>query len=363
MCTRTEQVAQKKFLAALTGLVSSPTSTPAVKLMVFRVLSPLAYETRHDSDLSSITHAYDALLADPKTRPTPETVGEEGYDPALFPPHGAPLDPEDPLLRPEALLSAGGGGRSSTRPQRPRGAERFPTGLEQMQDLRKRAVEGRGYAAMLTDAVIHAEEEEDKERKRRSAQGLPPVVVQPPAAAASGDDQDGHEREVRTGLEANEVVQVRARGSFFCSLSRSLARTLIKLIPATTNLDAQEIHAKLLEVQDFLTSNLEWAAAQAAQSRARADAEQSSNTAQTPAPAPAAQGQGQGQGQGQADVHLASNNPFAAVLSGEVPISALTEESTKSTTTEEEDILSEILTATPEVRLLSRLFVSHQMYY
>lgn len=209
---RTEQVAQKKFLAALTGLVSSPTSTPSVKLMVFRVLSPLAYETRHDSDLSSITHAYDALLADPKTRPTPETVGEEGYDPALFPPHGAPLDPEDPLLRPEALLSSGGGGRSS-RSQRPR-PERFPTGLEQMQDLRKRAVEGRGYAAMLTDAVNHAEEEEEKERRRRSAQGLPPVVVQQ-AAAGSGDDEDGHEREVRTGLEANEVVQVRARVDSF----------------------------------------------------------------------------------------------------------------------------------------------------
>lgn len=191
--------------------------------MVFRVLSPLAYETRHDSDLSSITHAYDALLADPKTRPTPETVGEEGYDPALFPPHGAPLDPEDPLLRPEALLSGGGGGGRSTttRSQRPRGAERFPTGLEQMQDLRKRAVEGRGYAAMLTDAVRHAEEEEDKERRRRSAQGLPPMVVQPPAASA-GDDQDGHEREVRTGLEANEVVQVRrrARGPFAGSLVR-----------------------------------------------------------------------------------------------------------------------------------------------
>jgi hypothetical protein len=117
------------------------------------------------------------------------------------------------------------------------------------------------------------------------------------------------------------------------------------------NDDAQEIHAKLLEVQDFLTSNLEWAAAQAAQSRTRADAEQSSNTAQTAAPAPAAATASQGQGQGQAsDVHLASNNPFAAVLSGDVPISALTE-SNKSTT-EEEDILSEILTATPEVRRL-----------
>lgn len=309
-----QQVAQKKFLAALTGLVSSPTSTPSVKLMVFRVLSPLAYETRHDSDLSSITHAYDALLADPKTRPTPETVGEEGYDPALFTPHGAPLDPEDPLLRPEALLSSGGGGGRSARSQRPR-PERFPTGLEQMQDLRKRAVEGRGYAAMLTDAVNHAEEEEEKERRRRSAQGLPPVVVVQQPATESGNE-DSHEREVRTGLEANEVVQ--------------------------------EIHAKLLEVQDFLTSNLEWAAAQAAQSRTRADAEQSSNTAQTAAPAPAAATASQGQGQGQAsDVHLASNNPFAAVLSGDVPISALTE-SNKSTT-EEEDILSEILTATPEI--------------
>lgn len=190
----------------MTGLVSSPASPPPVKLMVFRVLSPLAYETRNDSDLSSITRAYDALLSDPKTRPTPESVGAEGYDPALFPPHGAPLDPDDPLLRPEALLAAGpgsrGGGRSRPRP------ERFPTGLEQMQDIRTRAVEGRGYASMLADAVLHAEREEDQERKRRSAQGLP---MAQPAAAAAGTGQDGQEREVRTGLEANEVVQVRAR--------------------------------------------------------------------------------------------------------------------------------------------------------
>lgn len=112
-------------------------------------------------------------------------------------------------------------------------------------------------------------------------------------------------------------------------------------------------------MQDFLTSNLEWAAAQAAQSRARVDAEQPSNTVQTPTPAPAAAAASQGQGQA-TDVHLASNNPFAAVLSGEVPISALTEELNKSTT-EEEDILSEILTATPEVRLFL-LFVSQPIY-
>ncbi|GAA5990346.1 hypothetical protein JCM10908_007327 [Rhodotorula pacifica] len=294
-----QQVAQKKFLAALTGLVSSPTSPPPVKLMVFRVLSPLAYETRNDSDLSSITHAYDSLLSDPKTRPTPETLGAEGYDPALFPPHGAPLDPDDPLLRPEALLANGTGGRA----RRPR-PERFPTGLEQMQDLRKRAIEGRGYAAMLTDAVINAEEEEDKERRRRSAEGLPAVPL-------PTHGEDGQEREVRTGLEANEVVQ--------------------------------EIHAKLLEVQDFLTSNLEWAAAQANQSRAKADAEVSSHQPSLPP----AQQQPVVDPDVAANVRLASNNPFAAVLSGDVPLPPAN--GPTKTTTEEEDILSEILTATPEI--------------
>ncbi|GAA5862036.1 hypothetical protein JCM3774_006148 [Rhodotorula dairenensis] len=301
-----QQVAQKKFLAAMTALVSSPTSPPPVKLMVFRVLSPLAYETRNDSDLSSITRAYDALLSDPKTRPTPESVGAEGYDPALFPPHGAPLDPDDPLLRPEALLANGGGARSGAR--RPR-TERFPTGLEQMQDIRKRAVEGRGYAAMLADAVVHAEEEEDKERKRRSAQGLPPMEQ-----FAAVTDQDDQEREVRTGLEANEVVQ--------------------------------EIHGKLLEVQDFLTSNLDWAAAQASQSRTRADAERGPQSSAPPAAAPVPQERAD-PAAAAANVRLASNNPFAAVLSGDVPASALNEP-TKSTT-EEEDILSEILTATSEI--------------
>lgn len=71
---------------------------------------------------------------------------------------------------------------------------------------------------MLTDAVNHAEEEEEKERRRRSAQGLPPVVVVQQPATESGNE-DSHEREVRTGLEANEVVQVRA------DLALSLAGT------------------------------------------------------------------------------------------------------------------------------------------
>lgn len=226
-----EQVAQKKFLSALTALASSSTSTPSVRLMVFRVLSPLAYECSRDPDLSSITHAYDALLSDPKTRPSPETLGgggagEGSYDPALFPPHGAPLDPEDPLLRPEALLpssaTAPGGGPSRRRP----GPERFPTGLEQMQDLRTRAKEGRGYAAMLADAVLHAEQDEEKERKRRSALSPEELVKEfggAPATMAAGGGEyaagEEQEREVRTGLEANEVVQVsRAISSFGCSV-------------------------------------------------------------------------------------------------------------------------------------------------
>lgn len=179
--------------------------------MVFRILSPLAYEARHSSDLQSITQAYDSLLSDPKTRPSPDLLGGEAYDPALFPPHGAPLEPEDPLLRPEAILPGQGG--TNGRSRRPRN-ERFPTGLEQMQDLRKRATEGRHYASMLADAVVHAEEDEEKERKRRSGMQPEEWAKELQTSGSAGHDGvaagAGQEIEVRSGLEANEVIQVRA---------------------------------------------------------------------------------------------------------------------------------------------------------
>lgn len=104
-------------------------------------------------------------------------------------------------------------------------------------------------------------------------------------------------------------------------------------------------------MQDFLTSNLDWAAAQASQSRTRVEAE--GGGSQTDVAATASISQGQVEAAEASNVRLASNNPFAAVLSGEVPASAL-DDSTKSTT-EEEDILSEILTATSEVRLRALL--------
>lgn len=112
----------------------------------------------------------------------------------------------------------------------------------------------------------------------------------------------------------------------------------------------QEIHAKLLEVQDFLTSNLDWAAAQATQSRARADAE---TPAHLTAPTPAAT-LSPAEAEAAANVRLASNNPFAAVLSGDAPLPPTTTTATNGkATTEEEDILSEMLSATTEVSLSS----------
>jgi len=96
----------------------------------------------------------------------------------------------------------------------------------------------------------------------------------------------------------------------------------------------QEFHTRCLEAQDFLSTNLDWASVQAEQSRQKADAE----AASAPAPAahpPVAAGEAP---------HLASNNPFAAVVAGgEVP-------GNKGGATEEEEILSEMLGAMTEVR-------------
>lgn len=109
------------------------------------------------------------------------------------------------------------------------------------------------------------------------------------------------------------------------------------------------MHAKLLEVQDVLASNLDWAAAQASQSRARADAENSEGGDTTAAAPEAPQATPDLEAaKAAASARLASNNPFAAVLSGEVPVPGPGSESAKATT-EEEDILSEVLSAMSEV--------------
>ncbi|GAA5891449.1 hypothetical protein JCM8208_007284 [Rhodotorula glutinis] len=303
-----EQVASKKFLASLTDLVADPSTPPQVKSMVYRVLSPLAFDAQSKSSLRPITEAFNRLLADPKT--SLSSFPHE-LDPtmAAFQPNGAPLAPDDPLLRPEALLSQHGSSRRS----RPR-LERFPTGIEQMRDLGRRAVEGKSWAGMLSEAVALAKDEPNARNKGRGKKWEDMDTEEKEAAQARGegpggsDGGDGHEVEVREGLEANEVVQ--------------------------------EFHTRCLEAQDFLSTNLDWASVQAEQSRQKADAEAAS------APAPAVQPP---VGAGEAP-HLASNNPFAAVVAGgEVPGS-------KGGTTEEEEILSEMLGAMTEISDVLHLY-------
>lgn len=204
-----EQVASKKFLASLTDLVADPSTPPQVKSMVYRVLSPLAFDAQSKSSLRPITEAFNRLLADPKT--SLSSFPHE-LDPtmAAFQPNGAPLAPDDPLLRPEALLSQHGSSRRS----RPR-LERFPTGIEQMRDLGRRAVEGKSWAGMLSEAVALAKDEPNARNKGRGKKWEDMDTEEKEAAQARGegpggsDGGDGHEVEVREGLEANEVVQVR----------------------------------------------------------------------------------------------------------------------------------------------------------
>lgn len=204
-----EQVASKKFLASLTDLVADPSTPPQVKSMVYRVLSPLAFDAQSKSSLRPITEAFNRLLADPKT--SLSSFPHE-LDPtmAAFQPNGAPLAPDDPLLLPEALLSQHGGSRRS----RPR-MERFPTGIEQMRDLGRRAVEGKSWAGMLSEAVALAKDEPNARNKGRGKRWEDMDTEEKEAAQARGEgpggreDGDGHEVEVREGLEANEVVQVR----------------------------------------------------------------------------------------------------------------------------------------------------------
>ncbi|GAA6055027.1 hypothetical protein JCM3770_006701 [Rhodotorula araucariae] len=294
-----DQIASKKFLAAITDLVSDSSTAPQVKAMVFRVLSPLAFDSQSNPTFRPITETFNRLLSDPKTS-LQSFPHELDVSLAAFQPNGAPLAPDDPLLRPEALLS------QSPRRARPQ-LERFPTGIEQMRDLRRRAVEGRAWAGMLSEAVALAGDEPAPRNLGRGKKWEEMNSEEKEAAQARGEGPDGmvaegQEVEVREGLEANEVVQ--------------------------------EFHSRCLEAQEFLTSNLDWASVQAEQSRTKADAEDAASPAPSPLTPAAAPGE---------QPHLASNNPFAAVVAGrEVP-------GRRSGATEEEEILSDMLGAMTEI--------------
>ncbi|BGP35167.1 hypothetical protein JCM10296v2_006997 [Rhodotorula toruloides] len=277
-----EQVASKKFLSSLTALLSSPATAPSTKRMIYLTLSPLAYDAQASPSLSTITKTFNSLLSDPQTGLRSFENDFDETD-ARWQPNGAPVDAEDPLFAPETL------------PRRRERARMFD-GIEQMRDLRRRAVEGRGWAGMLCDAVANAADETGGERKRWEEMSSEEKEAE--QARLEGGEGQG-EREGRDGLEANEVVQ--------------------------------EIHAKLLETQEFLTSNLDWAAVQASHSRANLP---SSPPASSPALTPAG---------------LASNNPFAAVVEGR-------REGGEST--EEEEILGELLSATTEISDALALYAS-----
>ncbi|GAA6001714.1 uncharacterized protein JCM10292_005005 [Rhodotorula paludigena] len=306
-----EQVAGKKFLAAITDMVANPSTAPAVKVMVFRVLSPLAFDAHSTPALRPVGDTFTRLLQDPKTSLQSFPNDLDATSPA-YQPGGAPLDPDDPLLRPEALLSQSGR-RGSRRPR----VDRFPTGIEQMRDLRRRAVEGKSWAAMLSEAVALAGDENEPSRGGGKGKGSRKkwedmTSEEKEMAQVRGEGPDGievvggadEEVEVREGLEANEVVQ--------------------------------EFHSKCLEAQDFLSTNLDWASVQASQSRAEADADATS-PAQTPQ---ISEPNGAGD-----QSHLASNNPFAAVVAngGVIP------EDLRNKVTEEEEVLSEMLSAMTEI--------------
>ncbi|GAA5888424.1 hypothetical protein JCM6882_008615 [Rhodosporidiobolus microsporus] len=145
-----QQIASKKFSSAVQDLVNRPETDPRVKDMVFRVLSPLAFEYQDDPTLSPLSTLFAKLLPALSTYPT-------SLDPssASLQPSGAPLSESDPLLRPEGLLT----NSSSRNRRREGGGGAFPSSVEQMRDLRRRAVEGKEYAGMLQEAVAGVERE------------------------------------------------------------------------------------------------------------------------------------------------------------------------------------------------------------
>ncbi|GAA5979290.1 hypothetical protein JCM11641_001984 [Rhodosporidiobolus odoratus] len=140
-----KEVASKKFLSELSGLVEKKDTSIEVKEMVFRILSPLAFEYQNDPTLSSLSTTFTKLLPQLSTFPhtLPSSVTQPG---------GSPLSPDDPLLKPEALLSPNSTSRSGRSRSRD---DRWMSGIEQLRDLRKMAVQGKGYAGMLTEAVLN----------------------------------------------------------------------------------------------------------------------------------------------------------------------------------------------------------------
>lgn len=194
---RTEQVASKKFLTALTALLSSPSTPPATKRMIYLTLSPLAYDAQSSPSLSNITKTFNALLEDSKTGLRSFDNEFEETDPR-WQPNGAPVDADDPLFAPEAL------------PRRRERARMFD-GIEQMRDLRRRAVEGRGWAGMLCDAVANARDEAGVGAGKRWEE-MSGEEKEAEQARLEGEEGQG-ESERRDGLEANEVVQVRSSAS------------------------------------------------------------------------------------------------------------------------------------------------------
>ncbi|GAA5901451.1 hypothetical protein JCM5296_003013 [Sporobolomyces johnsonii] len=146
-----EQVASKKFLAELTDLVANKKTDPKVKEMVFRVLSPLAFDYQHDADLRPLTLTFNKLLTSPSTSLSSFPSSLDPSSPS-FAPNGAPLAPEDPLLAPTSLLSP------SSRPrrrEREEARELFKN-EEMMQALGARADQARQVARLLSEAVIFA---------------------------------------------------------------------------------------------------------------------------------------------------------------------------------------------------------------
>ncbi|GAA6037708.1 hypothetical protein JCM8097_002299 [Rhodosporidiobolus ruineniae] len=268
-----QQIASKKFLSELTDLVASPKTDPKVKETVFRVLSPLSYDFQNDPTLSPLTATFAKLLTSPQTSLTSFPNALDPSSPSFTPP-GAPLMEDDDLLRPSSLFQSS---HSSSRggSRRPRGVERLPSERQQMERLGRRAVEGRGYAGMLVEAV-------------QNKQG------------------EGAE-----AIEADEIVQVRVFS--LRSLSERLSVDSCGSRMEGQRRCASEFYHKTLEAQELLAAELEWASVQAEQSRARAEA----GKAEAGAPvAGAAEGEAaREEGEGEGEEMTVEERVFGTMLS------------------------------------------------
>ncbi|GAA5845856.1 hypothetical protein JCM3766R1_004635 [Sporobolomyces carnicolor] len=173
-----EQIASKKFLTELSDMVASKKVEPAVKEMVYRVFSPLAYDYQRDDDLKSITSFFNKLLSTPSTALT-SFPHSSSIDPSAqaYQLNGAPLDPDDPLFTPTGLLpsSTTRSGRSDRRERGQRGGG-VPKELEkvQMRELGERADKARGLARLLNEAIVfNGKDDSDLEKNemQRLTQG------------------------------------------------------------------------------------------------------------------------------------------------------------------------------------------------